>query len=324
MSFEVVVDRSAQYPAITLKNTVSGSEAEIYGFGALLNAFRLPVKGRLLNVVDGFSSVADATDNITNGFKSAKLSPFVCRLNNGTYTFGEKQYKVNSFYMGDHAIHGLLYNRSFEIINTSVDLNHAAVQLQYKYSGADEGYPFSFTMQVAWKLEPGKQTGDRLTVTTSFTNNHSLPIPLADGWHPFFTLGTGLDACSLQFNTGMQVAFSSDLLPTGNIIADERFVHSISMKGIELDNCFLLDPSKEPSYCLLKNGTVSLLIEPDASYPYLQIYTPPHRKSIAIENLTGAPDTFNNGIGLMVLNAGESRNFVTSYTVMSDAMISDT
>ena len=58
-----------------------------------------------------------------------------------------------------------------------------------------------------------------------------------------------------------------------------------------------------------------LEIQPDASYPYLQIYIPPHRQSIAIENLSAPPDSFNNGIGLITLAAGESTVFSTQYVV---------
>ena len=41
-------------------------------------------------------------------------------------------------------------------------------------------------------------------------------------------------------------------------------------------------------------------------YNFLQVYTPPHRKSIAIEPMTCAPDAFNNKDGLIVLGPFES------------------
>jgi hypothetical protein len=40
-----------------------------------LNKFSIPVSNENINVIDGFGSVEDATENITKGFKSAKLSP---------------------------------------------------------------------------------------------------------------------------------------------------------------------------------------------------------------------------------------------------------
>jgi aldose 1-epimerase len=55
---------------------------------------------------------------------------------------------------------------------------------------------------------------------------------------------------------------------------------------------------------------------PSDSYPYLQIYTPPHRKSIAIENVSGPPDAFNNGMGFVTLEPGQSALFTTTYKVL--------
>ena len=74
-----------------------------------------------------------------------------------------------------------------------------------------------------------------------------------------------------------------------------------------LDNCFLLNENNKPA-CVLRNNKsgLELTIQPDKSYPYLQVYTPEHRNSIAIENLSAAPDAFNNKIGLIILKPGES------------------
>jgi aldose 1-epimerase len=60
---------------------------------------------------------------------------------------------------------------------------------------------------------------------------------------------------------------------------------------------------------------IQLSIITDTSYPYLQVYTPPHRKSIAIENLSSPPDSFNNGMGLIIAKPGEQYSFVTSYQI---------
>ena len=63
-----------------------------------------------------------------------------------------------------------------------------------------------------------------------------------------------------------------------------------------------------------KNG-VSLKIQPQSNYPFLQIYTPPHRKSIALENLSAAPDALNNKMGLTILGKNKSQKFITEYKV---------
>jgi aldose 1-epimerase len=72
-------------------------------------------------------------------------------------------------------------------------------------------------------------------------------------------------------------------------------------------------------HCTLKDDQLglALYIYPERSYPYLQIYTPPHRKSIAIENLSSAPDAFNNKMGLIELGPEDSQAFQTRYRIES-------
>src|SRR5580765_2770843 len=105
MAFTVDINEKENFPIIYLKNEAEETSAEIYAFGALLNSFKAK---NSINIIDGFVSPQDAMDNITNGFKSAKLSPFVCRIANGKYVYNDHQYTVNKFYLAGEAIHGLL------------------------------------------------------------------------------------------------------------------------------------------------------------------------------------------------------------------------
>ncbi|MES2331885.1 MAG: aldose 1-epimerase [Bacteroidota bacterium] len=312
MPFETNVTRESGHPVITLTDTETGCQAEIYGFGGLLNAFRIPGKEHLINMIDGFSSVKDAMENITNGFKSTKLSPFVCRMNSGEYRFENQAYTIQKFFLAGHAIHGLLYDAAFEVTQMTSDPVAASVTLEFDYSGTDAGYPFPYKITISWKLEPG----NKLSVSTSLTNQNKTSIPIADGWHPYFTLGGSVDDCTLQFDSDCQLEYDAALLPTGKKFTDTRFTNGTSLRGIELDNSFELDKNIDAK-CILENDAFKLTIEPDKSYPLLQIYIPPHRNSIAIENLSGAPDNFNNGTGLIMLASGEEKVFGTSYSVIS-------
>jgi aldose 1-epimerase len=311
MAFETVITEDSGLQVIVLRDKITGCEAEIYAFGGLLNAFRIPGKDQKTNVIDGFASVQDAKENITNGFKSTKLSPFVCRMNKGHYRFEEKDLTIQKFFLAGHAIHGLLYDAVFEVVAKDANDQMAAVALKYNYQASDAGYPFSYQMFITWKLE----TGNKLTVTTSVSNNNQQAVPLADGWHPYFALGGSVDEWALQFDSSYQLEFNTELLPSGNKITDERFTKGTSLRGIELDNAFELSTDASNPQCVLQNEKLKLTIQPDKTYPILQVYIPPHRKSIAIENLSGAPDNFNNGMGLIVLAPGESRTFTTNYRV---------
>lgn len=310
MSFEVFVDHRQSSPVITLKNHQSQTSAEIYAFGGILNAFSIYIDGKNTNLVAGFSSVSDAIENITNGFKSAKLSPFVCRMELGKYKWDEELFQTEKWFLGKHAIHGIIYDAVYQIQTTKADENSASVELYYSYPGNEKGYPFPYLIQVLWKLEKE----NKLTVTTTITNASAISIPISDGWHPYFTLGDTVDDYTLQIDSKQQVEFDAELIPSGELIKDERFTNGNLMKGVFLDNCFLLDKSIEHPKCILSNKNLQLTIQPIINYPYMQFYTPDDRKKIAIENLSSAPDAFNNKMGLQILEPQNTINFSTSYS----------
>lgn len=308
MSFSATINNKEKYPSISLKDEISECEVEIYSFGALLNSFSVALNGSMINIVDGFQSSIDAEQNISNGFKSAKLSPFVCRMNKGEYNFGNVNYKIEKFYLPPHAIHGLIYDAVYEILTINADENSASVTLAYEYSCNDNGYPFNYYSEVIWTLSANYN----LSVTTKVINKTAHSIPFADGWHPYFTLGTTVDECSLQFDSNTMIEFDETLIPTGNKVDDNRFVNGVLLKDIFLDNCFELNKN---GACVLQNNKLKLSILPDATYPFLQVYTPPHRNSIAIENLSATPDAFNNKMGLLLIEPNKEYLFTTTYQI---------
>ncbi|RXK83433.1 aldose 1-epimerase [Filimonas effusa] len=309
MSFEVRISGNNTDQAIILEDTTSGTKAEIYRFGALLNNFSVVLESGLFNTVDGFQNPAGATQTITPFFQSAKLSPFPCRLKLGKYHFGGKDFTIQKYYDAPNALHGLLYDAVFDIVSTASDASGASVTLQHHYNGSDAGYPFNYDIQVIWELKQG----NTLTVTTTVTHENPTAIPIADGWHPYFKLDDTIDSCTLQFNSNSMLEFDATLIPTGKIHDDKRFADPAVLEGIFLDNCFALDTTVQQPVCILEGKQLRLTIIPDQSYPYLQLYTPSHRKSIAIENLSAAPDAFNNGIGLMRLEKNTPAIFSTTY-----------
>jgi aldose 1-epimerase len=111
--------------------------------------------------------------------------------------------------------------------------------------------------------------------------------------------------------------FDEDLVPTGKLIPYQDFGSLKNIETISLDNCFTVNFAECQPLCVFRNPKKKVQVElyPATSYPYLQIFTPNHRKSIAIENLSAAPDAFNNGIGLKVLAPDESASFTTTFVI---------
>ena len=315
MAFEATVSGNGQ--SIILKNNLSGSFAEIFSFGALLNKFCTRKDGEYVNVIDGFKTPEEAPELISSSFKSAKLSPFVCRMRNGAYVFENKTYRVSKFYLGRHAIHGLLFNANFTIKNTTADDLSATVVLNFHYQEKDEGFPFPFEAEITYRLE----ANCKLTLITRITNTGQEKMPLSDGWHPYFKLGKQIDELFFEMNSDQMVAFDSDLLPTGSLTGYPLFFKNPApLKNVSLDNCFLLRSFGEPA-CILTDRKLGLEISilPKKSYPYLQLFTPDHRKSIAIENLSSPPDAFNNKTGLIIVDPGSTEIFETSYEITQQA-----
>jgi aldose 1-epimerase len=308
MRFKVVINQEQALPIIQLIDTLTGCSAEIFAFGGLLNAFQIPLNGTLFNCIDGFESVEDAQEKITTAFKSAKISPFVCRLHNGTYSYNGQSHTIQKNYLGDHALHGLVYDAVYTLEETTASDESAAIALSYQYQQNDQGYPFEYHIRLQWELTPN----NCLSVTTSVSHHNEGPIPYADGWHPYFTLGGPIDQYQLQFDANTQLEFDEALIPTGKKIKDTRFEQKHTLENVELDNSFELTPNGK---CVLSNQYLQLEVRPDQHYPILQVYTPPHRKSIAIENLSGAPDNFNNGMGLVMLLPNKKYEFKTSYQI---------
>ena len=281
--------------------------------GAILNAFTILNNDNTINIIEGYKNQDDFNENCeSKGFRSAKLSPFVCRLKNGTYFFKKNEYKVNGFYLDKHALHGLIYRKIFSIVKTKKLKNSAWVLLRYKYRADDNGYPFPFNCDLKYTLKKN----NRLIITTTISNKGKSKIPVSDGWHPYFTLGRCINDLAMQMYVSGKLVFDNELLPTGKTESFKQFEKPTPIGETVFDNCFIVKKGAKTALQLtnVENG-ITLKIKPHSAYPYLQIYTPPQRQSIAIENLSSAPDAFNNKMGLVVLDKNKSKKFITEYIV---------
>lgn len=316
MRFEIIKKGEGKYAAIILRDNINKCEAEIFCFGGLLNSFSFLRNDDYINIIDGFTSPQDAETCITIGFKSSKLSPFVCRLSKGKYVFDGAEYLTNKFFLGDEAIHGLIYDAAFTIKHTHADDTQASVVLVFDYNNKVGGFPFEYNIEITYALK-GNNT---LSLETIVTNNGNKAMPLNDGWHPYFKIGNTVNDLLFKMNASKMIEFNDKLIPTGKIVDYNNFSDAKKIGETFLDNCFVLHSNNLPC-CTLTNQQlgVQLIINADESYPYLQVYTPPHRKSIAIENLSSPPDSFNNKIDLIILNPDESKKFKTTYTIQFTA-----
>lgn len=280
--------------------------------GAIINSWSFQHNGAVVPVITGYADVNDfARHAESKGFRSCKLSPYVCRLNKGHYSFDDVTYDIGKFKLNGASLHGLLYDVPFDVISHESNEHLAMVVLKHSYEGSDKGYPFPFDMVVTYTLSHQ----NRVTLHTQVTNRHQKHIPIADGWHPYFSLNAQVNELHLQMASNTMLEFDDALIPTGKLLENTRFADGADLGDIQLDNCFLLNRASElPAGTLTnKEAGLQLKIYAQENYPYLQLYIPPQRNCIAIENLSAAPDAFNNQMGLIVLEPGESIGFSAAY-----------
>jgi aldose 1-epimerase len=78
-------------------------------------------------------------------------------MKNGTYAFNKQQFTVHKHYLGEHAIHGLIYDAQYKVKSFEASETNAMVQLVHTYESSDQGYPFAFDIELIWKLHVGKK-----------------------------------------------------------------------------------------------------------------------------------------------------------------------
>ena len=312
MSFTITRERDEDLDLLQITDFATGIQVRILPqAGALLHEFSIPLGNRRIQVIDNYNNLADLKKNLTSSYKSAKLSPFVCRISEGKYKFEGSSFEFPDKFNDGSSIHGILSDKPFTILENKVLEDQAFILLEYHYKKENHAYPFEYLIQVKYTL---KKSG-RLYLQTTVKNLSSGRIPMADGWHPYFSLEGKVNDWLLSFHSIKNLAFNEKLIPTGEIIETDTFYSPRLIGNEKFDHCFLLEPDPDLPAATLENPANGLRLSffPDMSYPYLQIYTPDNRNTIAIENLSSAPDSFNNGIGLLLLEPGDSQSFTVLY-----------
>src|ERR1700722_4091954 len=256
MSFSIRHVKQQELELIAIADETTGTEVTLLpGFGATLQAFHVRQKdGSLFNVIDSYKNAGELKTELSRSFKGPKLSPFPCRIPDGIYHFGEKEYQFGHLFPDGTAIHGLLYDKPFAVLEEAADAGEGMILLEYGYMGEDPGYPFHYNCQVRYIL---RSAGD-LEVATTVTNLDKAVIPIADGWHPYFRLGGKCDHWKMQFHSEAMLEFDARLVPTGRLTQYDVFDTARPLGDTFLDNCFALKPEIVSAACELYNHATGI------------------------------------------------------------------
>lgn len=278
---------SQDFNVLEIENTKKTSYAKIYlDMGASLQEL----------TVNGKTIIQDLTPlTYSDTYASSVLFPFANRIKDGTYTFDNKSFQLETNQTEENnALHGLIYNKSFKIIDQKASKTSAHITLEYNETNSPKGFPYNYKIQLTYTLS---DSGLSLKVSVKNTDIKTFPFTL--GWHPYF-ISTDLAKSALRFNSTKKLQIGErNITTTVEPIAP---IDTFQIKNKKLDDCWALNTNtvqfKTPSYHFELSSSVN--------DNFLQLYTPPHDNAIAIEPTTGVSNSFNNAIGLQTLEGGKS------------------
>ncbi|MBB6480719.1 aldose 1-epimerase [Spirochaeta isovalerica] len=297
---------AGKYKVVRLDNDKGSFVDIIPQLGAMIYRLALKTgKGEVKDILR-YDSPGELESNPM--YRGRVLFPFNDRIPGGKYCFNNSVFFLPINEVSDNSsIHGLVYDKFFDEIHCLIQSDYA--ELTYSFSISDEdwsGYPFSINLNVTYRLsEKGFETAYHIK------NTGIQRLPVALGWHPYFKLGDKVDDWILTCGGGKYVAVDEQLIPTGEIKSVSGtsldFTVPAAINDSELDIAF---SNSVDGTISLSNGMEQLILEFDTSlFPFVQLYIPPERDSIAIEPITGATNSFNiENLGRLVLAPGETKS----------------
>ncbi len=250
-----------------------------------------------VKIIDGIRPDERGLQDYRNTYRSSILFPFPNRVKDGIYAYGGNRYKLGINDLAfNNAIHGLVHDKHFvpEVVENTQD--RIRLKLTFSADGSDPGFPFAYELGLIYTLE----TSGVIKLTFDLHNTGFQTFPFGMGWHPYF-FSSNLDKSRIA------AAFKDHFICPERMIPDEKeeasLDSSFEIGDQSFDDGFTLEEAtsifETPDY------TVSMNFD-SGSEPFLQIYTPEDRNSIAIEPMTCLTDALNNGIGLEALDPGQS------------------
>ncbi|MFW5852708.1 MAG: aldose 1-epimerase [Nanoarchaeota archaeon] len=309
--FRIALSNFGEYEEYIIKNNETKEFVKIVsGFGCNVRELVLSANYGLHQIIHGHNVPARLKKKYS---KCAMLCPFTGRIPEGKYNFNNKKYNLRINKETENtAIHGLVYNQKFYFVGKQIQEKSASLVLGFDISpGKFKGYPFSLYIEKKFTLsEKG------LAVSTYAINTGTEQLPFGDGWHPHFSFGDKIEDNELSVPAKEYFRNNNKKVVTSpaKISENKRNDPNGTIGKKSFDTCYTsITRKKGAAEAHLMNEELDLVLRLGKEYNYLQIYTPDNRKTIALEPMTCPSNSFNNGIGLIVLEP--SKEFKGSYSV---------
>jgi aldose 1-epimerase len=286
-----------------LRNETTGEQVEIIpALGGMVHRLAL---GKTVPH-DLLASDTDQELRANPLFRGRMLFPFSDRIPRARYIYENRIFHLTANCAEEpSAIHGLVYDQAFSILNRGPDSRGCVLVLEYRIRPERfPGYPFAITLKIEYIL-----TSAGFELKFEIFNHGTAAAPLALGWHPYFSFDGSLDEVTLRNDSRDYVEVGQDLIPTLNLLKTEGSAFDFSKAALvanrEID-ITLACPENGRTILAGKGRKIALFQDP-IFFKYTQIYVPKNHGSISLEPLSAATNAFNfHGLGLKVLPPGRS------------------
>jgi aldose 1-epimerase len=253
----------------------------------------------------------DAHDGAATAFAGKVLVPWPNRIRDGRYVFDgvEHRLELTEAERGN-ALHGLTIGRRWRATRSST--RHLTLVCDLR---PEPGYPFALRLAAGYEL-----TSEGVVITLRASNVGRERAPFGAGLHPYLTLGgRRIDDELLELPARVRLPVDDRLLPAGAAVAvedsDVDFRTRRPIGEVRVDACFTELERSAAGVARVRlasaTGGRRVTLWMDEHFRYVQVYTADavpdaarRRRSIAIEPMTCAPDAFNSGAGLLILEPG--------------------
>jgi aldose 1-epimerase len=259
-------------------------------------------------LLDTFAAGAPA-----DSYRGKVLAPWPNRIRDGRYVFAGVEHRTPvTEPERATALHGLVLDERFAAVRRSTDAVALRCDLRPR-----PGYPFAVRVEVDYALD-----ADGLRFTLRATNTGAEAAPFGGGLHPYLRAPGGrVDDCVLEIPAATRVPVDERMLPAGPPVAvaggDEDFTRARRIGAQRIDTCFgdLARDGDGRARVRLRDPAAGreVTVWMDAAFRFVHVYTADAvddlaraRAGIAVEPITCAPDAFNSGAGLEVLEPGAS------------------
>ncbi|MBX8631675.1 MAG: aldose 1-epimerase [Thermoplasmata archaeon YP2-bin.285] len=239
-------------------------------------------------VIGGRDILKETQDGKETHGGACNLIPYAGRVRNATYTFDGRVYllPVNS---GSNSIHGFAKDRVFKL-----EEGDSACMLRALSQISDRGYPSELRTEITMRI--GER---RFEVAYEITNTGAQRAPVVIGSHPYFLTG---ERWRLIHSSEIErLNTDSEGIPDGTLQRVD-YNHLRDMSGMTFDECY----SGGGLISLVSDETVIRIQRNGMNFFVLYNGRYCSGSSVAVEPMTGAPDAFNNRIGLNILEPGQS------------------